>query len=786
MSNGFTGFEDIHDEKSAALLMRLIQSTNFTRICAATPDGIGLYQDGTELNVADSDYFQRGIRGEAGVSKLQESKYSGQNCFIIYAPIHAADGSVKGVLFGTYEPIELQQVISVKSYDNGGGTYLYEASGGHITSSINPGKLEMGDDTIQNFIDSCETEDNDIQRYVQDIQEGRSGYLDFKRGGEHYLGYYQPTGVRDWYIMCVTSDDTIMKHIRNSAKYSALLLFSCMTCLCTVVFFIAMDERKLRRAEVKQLKDKQSRITEQYANEIKNSYDAILEFDYGNNRVCNYIFTDEGYERNEAESKTIIDALDELKNETISNIDIGDIREFFSRERLNRLFMSGKIEVNIDVQKRNQDGAYNWFTLFMRKVHWSEDGDQIAMFYAKNVNDLYQEQRQNHKLTLDALKLAKDANHAKSDFLARMSHDIRTPMNAITGMTAIAKNYLDDRERLLDCIEKIEHASKYLLSLINDVLDMSRIESGKMELLEEEIVFNDFFADISQLIRTEAEKKGIQYIDETIQADQPEIFADKLHLQQIMMNLLSNAVKFTDEGGTVCIKAEKIDESEQHSTYRFTVSDTGIGIKEDKIDRIFQPFERADEVSRTGTGLGLSIAQNLINLMNGVISVESRVGQGTVFTIEIPFHKVIKSVKDKEHGRKSIGYRRSDFANKKVLLVEDNEINMEIGKVFLENVDMIIDTAVNGKEAWELYQKAEAGYYDIIITDIRMPVMDGRELTERIRKSSHADAKTIPIIAMSADAFSEEIQLSQSVGMNDYVTKPINDNDLYRTIHKYI
>ena len=786
MSNGFTGFDDIHSLKAITLLNRLMSNTNFTRMCVADANGMGIYYDGTKVDVSDRDYFKNAMKGEHGISNLLISKYSGDVFFMVYAPIYETNGSIKGVLFGAYEPAELQKVISVKEYTEGGGAYLFDREGRYITSSINPGNLKMGDDTFDYFVQSSEMKPQVAEQFFEDVAESKSGYMTYRRGGIRYTAYFQPVELGNWYIMFVVSESVITDYIAESAGYSAVLLVCFMIALVTIAVFMGLEERKRRKAEVHLLEEKQSRMAEQYANEIKNSYDAIYEFDYGNNKIYTYEFTEDGFERRDAKYSNLEEALKALEEETLSNVDVGNISEYFSEERLNRLFSSGRIELNVDVQKRKEDGQYNWFTLFLRKVHWSSDGDRIAMFYAKNVDDLYQEQRQNNQLTLDALKMAKEANRAKSDFLARMSHDIRTPMNAIMGMTAIAKSHLEDEDRVADCIGKIDSASQYLLSMINDILDMSRIESGKMELLEEEISFHEFFCGISQLMRSEAEKKNITYIDETMQEEDLYIYADKLHLQQIFMNLLSNAVKFTPVGGTVSIRADKFDESSSQVLFRFFVKDNGVGIGQDKLEKIFMPFERADADSQNGTGLGLSIAQNLITLMNGIIMVESEVGHGTVFIAEIPFRKVECRPEAIETETEADEGWQPDFSGKTVLLVEDNDINMEIAKVFLENVNLTVDPAVNGQEALEKFMASDTGHYDIIITDIRMPILGGRELTKEIRRSDRTDAAGIPIIAMSADAFSEEIQLSQSVGMNDYVTKPINPELLYKVLHKFI
>ncbi|MDO5572861.1 MAG: ATP-binding protein [bacterium] len=787
MANGFAGFDDLHSEEAVALLNRLNQDNGFTRMCVATADGIGIYDDRYQVDLSQRPYFKNAMKGHSGISELVISQYSGDVCFVTYAPIYEKDGSaVRGMMYGTYEPEALKKVISVNSYENSGGTYLFTKSGEYITSSANPGNLKMGDDTFTYFDQTCELDQENMVAFRYQILEENGGFLSYTNEGKRYLAYYLPLNDGKWYLMCVASNAVVEMHIKDAAEAAITLLLCCMIAFLVLMLNYIMEERRIKKAVIQQLQDKQNRITEQYANEIRNSYDAIYEFDYGHNRIYTYEFTPEGFERRDTEYRSLSEAIEALQRDVISNIDIGDIKDYFSEKHLDQVFAAGKNELNVDVQKRRENGEYNWYTLFTRKVHWGDQSDRIAMFYIKNVNDLYQEQRKNHQILLDALKMAKKASHAKSDFLARMSHDIRTPMNAIMGMTTIAKSNLDDRDRVADCIDKIDQSSQYLLSLINDILDMSRIESGKMELMEEDLVFNDIFRNLALLIRPEADKKHITYVDETGQDESLVVYADRLHLQQIFMNLVSNAVKYTPEGGRVCISAEQIDESEHHITFRFRIQDTGIGIEQDKQDVIFTPFERAGIESQNGTGLGLSIAHDLLSLMNGVITVESTIGVGTTFTVEIPFRKAEKLSGGTARSDADSQEGEVDFAGKRVLLAEDNDINMEIARIFLENVNLKVDTAENGEVAWNLYRNSEEGYYQAVITDIRMPVMNGRELTENIRKSGRADAQKLPVIAMSADAFSEEIQLSQSIGMNDYVTKPILPENLYQTLKKYL
>lgn len=368
-------------------------------------------------------------------------------------------------------------------------------------------------------------------------------------------------------------------------------------------------------------------------------------------------------------------------------------------------------------------------------------------------------------------------SQAKTDFLSRMSHEIRTPMNAISGMTTIAKSVLDDRAKTLECLEKIDSANEYLLNLINDILDMSRIESGKLELNFESVDLSQMLGKLKSLFQSQVNEKGLYLRFEDGRRENCPLLADGLRLNQVLVNLIGNAVKFTSHGGIV-VSVEEC-EAKPGASLRFSVTDTGIGIEDSAIARIFNSFEQAESstVSRYGgTGLGLSISSHLVQMMGGTLEVSSQVGAGSEFYFTLAFEyagqepeKALEQKYDKA---------RQNFHDSRILLAEDNELNREIAQTLLEMNGFTVECASDGSKAVELFSTNEPGWFDAVLMDIRMPIMDGLEAARRIRTSGRPDARTIPIIALSANAFDEDTKKSIACGMNGHLSKPIQVDHL--------
>jgi signal transduction histidine kinase/ActR/RegA family two-component response regulator len=412
-------------------------------------------------------------------------------------------------------------------------------------------------------------------------------------------------------------------------------------------------------------------------------------------------------------------------------------------------------------------------------------------FWAYRTNLMHQkiEQEKDEKYKAELLiaaKKAEAANEAKTEFLQRMSHDIRTPINGICGFVNMADHYADDMEKQTEYRTKVKEASNLLLELVNDVLDMSKLESG--EIVLEDIPFNlsSISREVFVVIEQMAAEQNIQIEWEKKEITHRDFIGSPGYVKRVMMNILSNAVKYNRENGHIYISCMEIPSKQpEMTTMEFVCRDTGIGMSEEFQKCVFEPFAQEHTGSRTkfaGTGLGMSIAKNLIEKMGGSISFESEEGVGTTFVIRVPFKINLEADKRVERGDVS----EKSIKGLHILLVEDNELNMEIAEFVLQNGGADVTKAWNGKEAVELFRKSEPGGFDAILMDIMMPVMNGYEATKMIRSLDREDAKTIPIIAMTANAFTEDRQKAKEAGMNEHIVKPVDVELLIKVIHKLV
>jgi len=590
---------------------------------------------------------------------------------------------------------------------------------------------------------------------------------------------------------------------------------------------------------------------------------------------------------------------------------------------LQERFEQGDMEVDIDYW--GQDSKDKQMCIrqsFIMTKDYDTD-DIMVMVVAKEITEQVQKQREQTQALQDALMQAQHANKAKTTFLSNMSHDIRTPMNAIIGFATIAASHIDNKDQVCDCLQKVLSSSNHLLSLINDILDMSRIESGRVQLKEQECNISELMHNLVNIIQPQVKAKHLNLFIDTFEVVNEDVIADSLKLNQVFINLLSNAIKYTPAGGTVTFRImQKTTYRHGYGNYIFIIKDNGIGMSEEFVQHIFEPFEREATVTQSGiegTGLGMAITKNIVEMMNGTISVESKMGQGSTFTVELilPLQDVEKNIEQLQELRnlralvidddfnvcdsvskmlKKIGMRSEwttsgreavyrariayeegdsyhtyiidwqmpelsgvetakkirkvvgddapiiiltaydwadiqdeakeagvtafcakplfmsdlksallaasnrteqnnggsaawtleDFGGKRVLLVEDIELNREIAEVILTEAGFLVETAPDGTDAVSMVDKSEEYYYDVILMDVQMPIMDGYEATRTIRNMPRKDVKDIPIIAMTANALEEDKEAALKNGMNAHIAKPLDMDVFISVLHQFL
>ena len=415
----------------------------------------------------------------------------------------------------------------------------------------------------------------------------------------------------------------------------------------------------------------------------------------------------------------------------------------------------------------------------------------ICWFWSYRTNLVHQklEQKKDEKYKselLMAAKKAEAANRAKTEFLQRMSHDIRTPINGICGMLDVADHYADDLEKQTECRGKIKEASYLLLELVNEVLDMSKLEADEMVLEETPFNLSSIAEEVFAVIEQIAAEQNIRIMWEKKEVIHRNLIGSPAYVKRVMMNILSNAVKYNKENGCIYISCREIlSEQPEMTTMEFVCRDTGIGMTDAFQKHIFEPFAQEHTGSRTkyaGTGLGMPISKKLVEKMGGTITFKSKEGAGTIFLLRVPFKIDLRA--DKREKQKDISEK--SLKGLHILLVEDNELNMEIAELMFRNEGAVVTKVWNGQEAVEIFKKSRPGEIDVILMDIMMPVMNGYEATKIIRSMGREDAKVIPIIAMTANAFTEDRLRAKEAGMNEHIAKPVDVNKLLKTIHELL
>ena len=548
------------------------------------------------------------------------------------------------------------------------------------------------------------------------------------------------------------------------------------------------DERTRLNRYYEQLK--QSIVeNENYAEALLQTANAVYTVDLTNDKLENVYYHEAAFKvENDIQTPCSYSDYCNKRSRYVTEDTLENYRIVDSSFKLLKRFATGAKQVTVEycetMGKENKPVWLQKTVLMSRDMVYDANTDKessvvhgIVLF--KNTSDFHEKEQQEKARLQMAYEEADSENRAKTEFMNRMSHDIRTPINGIMGMVDIIRKNRDDWGKVDDSLDKIQLSTRHLLELVSDVLDMSKLEAGMFEIHEDVFDMNELMDEVAALVDAQLVESGITHCKHRSNIQHTALKGSSLQLRRIMVNLLSNAIKYNKPNGAIDTYAEELSCDGTTVWYEFKIVDTGIGMSEEFIkEQLFKPFTQEKNDARTlyrGTGLGMSIVKALLDKMGGSIEVESQLGEGSTFTFRLPF-KVDENAIETKKEEQSSGEQKLE--GKQILLVEDNEINMEIAEFYLKELGIVVDKAWNGKEAIDKFEESAPGTYDLILMDIMMPVMGGREAARRIRTLERPDAETVRIYAMTAQVSSESVHKCLASGMNGHIAKPIDESKL--------
>ena len=658
-----------------------------------------------------------------------------------------------------YENSDIVDVLDISAFDGNAQSFIIHPDGRVVIdhSSELWGNVYNFFGFLSRHSDMSEKEINVL---LEKFKAGRTDAMLLNLDGRNYYLVYEKSDIQDWMFLGLVQAD-IVNASMNNLQFTTMLLVGAVV-LCIAAFFISLiiqkNRKNLRR------KDVEIRYRDELFQKLSMNVDDVFLMLDAQTYQTDYVSPN----------------AEKLLGITVEQIrkDIRVLRKLHpadsedsQKNHLKEIPVHEQQEWDCEFIHR-KTGERRWF-------HNIAMGSEVngEKKYILVMSDRTSDRKMNQALS-EAVHAAETANRAKSIFLSNMSHDIRTPMNAIIGFTSLAAEHLDDREIIRDYLEKISTSGKHLLSLINDVLDMSRIESGSVKIEKTNVHLPDVLEDLKTIILESVHAKQQKLLIKMQDVVHEDIITDKLRLTQVLLNIISNAVKFTPVGGTIHILVEeKASQKAGYAVYSFCIKDNGIGMSKEFQEHVFDSFARERTVTEsgiTGTGLGMAITKNIVDLMSGTIHLTSKQGEGSEFIVTLECELANKTVQDKQSSCPKAEKKHLDYSGKKVLLVEDNELNREIATEILKSLGMKVDCAADGMEAVEIMSSEAGNQYDMIFMDIQMPKMDGYTATREIRTLKDMKKANVPIIAMTANAFDEDRKKAIKAGMNGHIAKPID------------
>ena len=673
-----------------------------------------------------------------------------------------------------YENSDIVKVLDISAFNENAQSFVVRPDGRVVVnhSSASWGKVYNFFGVLREHSDMSEKEINELS---EKFKAGRTDAMLLNLDGMSYYLVYEKSDIQDWMFLGLVQAD-IVNASMNSLQRSTILLVSAVV-FCIAAFLISLVIQKNRTNLRK--KDTEILYRDELFQKLSMNVDDVFLMLDAKTYQADYVSPN----------------VEKLLGITVEQIrkDISILGKLHIAEQGD----PGKNYLEEIRVHEQREWDFEYVHLKTGEKRWFHNiamGSELngKKKYILVMSDRTADWKMNQALS-EAVRSAETANRAKSTFLSNMSHDIRTPMNAIIGFTTLAVSNIDDQKRVRDYLGKILSSGSHLLSLINDILDMSRIESGKIHLEETEVSLSDVLHDLKTIISGQINAKQLEFYIDAMEVTNEDVYCDKTRLNQVLLNLLSNAVKFTPAGGTVSVRLKQFPGTVKGiELYEIRVKDNGIGMSPEFVEKIFSPFERerTSTVSRTqGTGLGMAITKNIVDMMGGTIEVQTEQGKGTEFIVRLPFR-----LQSEKHHTEKIAELEGlkalvvddDFntCDRCILLVEDNELNSEITVEILNEYGYMVDTAGNGAQAVEKVKNSKPGNYDLVLMDVQMPVMNGYEATRQIRALNDPALAGITIIAMTANAFDEDKKKALECGMDGFLTKPIVIEELIGTIQK--
>lgn len=654
----------------------------------------------------------------------------------------------------SYSQNRLVDLLKIDSSDYDADCYIVSPNGNIAMST-----QKNGQKSIFNYFAWLEEHARfrygSLDSLKAEVKSGNTGVAEIHADSMDYYLSYLPVGIEDWTMIGVVARDLVNDNMNSLQRVTMAV----MAVLFFALSLLAITLLMRRNQMVVRGKDIELRYRDQLFGLLSTNVDDVFVMFSAGSKAAEYV------------SPNVVRLLGIPEEEVLADVTV--LEEMQNREAT---VMDGLDQIAIGDSLRSDGyrinrltGEWRWY--YTTVYHEVLEGSEKYIMVLSDRTD----EKLNDERLLQALDVAQNANAAKSSFLSSMSHDIRTPLNGIIGMTAIARASMESRSRVEDCLNKIAFSSKHLLGLINDILDMSKIESGKMTLNYERFSIEELVKGVMEIIRSQAAAKE-QELKTEIAVHNGAVQGDTLRLNQVLLNLLSNAVKYTPNGGHILFRVEELEKAPaNHNGYRFIVKDDGQGMSEEFLSTIFEPFSRektAAVAKIQGTGLGMSICKGIVDLLGGVIRVESRQGEGSTFTVELSLRTAEGTVS--ACGEKSGQQAAFDYSGRKFLIAEDNDLNAEIICELLAMNGAHTVLTKNGEEVLRKFKESEIGSFDAVLMDVQMPVMNGYESAKAIRALDRPDAATIPVIAMTADAFAEDIERAKRAGMNAHVAKPLD------------